>query len=392
MFDLLRKREDDFVASGRFPDRPSARLAAAHTWRSEYYNPDNATYAKMYSGDRQPGTPGKNRPPTRARAPLMRQFRLLLGRYARVKWRDRTGTAILFAQAPIIGILLALVFAHPTKTPNMWCRMFLERVENDAMHDGRTLDPSCLRDVHRFPEVADFAGAIFFLAVAAIWFGTSNAAREIVSEQAIYKRERMVNLSVFNYVLSKFVLLSAFCIVQCTVLLGLVYPAVRLAGGTWDTFVPMLGMLVLTAMCAVAIGLLLSTVVVSSEAAMALTPIALIPQVVLGGRLVPMTNKHWLKPVMSLIPARWSFEGVLSAERDAIADAWRIHPCVSSGTGIEGGWFQCALEEMRNTHHGLGGLGFATYDRPEVAGGVLAGMTLVVLLLVIMLLWRRDSI
>ena len=58
------------------------------------------------------------------------------------------------------------------------------------------------------------------MVVAAVWFGTSNAAREIVSERAIYMRERMVNLGLFNYVFSKFILLSLFCIVQCTILLG----------------------------------------------------------------------------------------------------------------------------------------------------------------------------
>ena len=80
---------------------------------------------------------------------------------------------------------------------------------------------------HAFPKIADYSGAIFLLAVAAIWFGTSNAAREIVAEQAIYRRERMVNLSGVNYVLSKFTLLTGLCIVQCTVLLGIASIAAR---------------------------------------------------------------------------------------------------------------------------------------------------------------------
>src|SRR6185437_16143597 len=108
------------------------------------------------------------------------------------------------------------------------------------------------------------------------------------------------------------------------------------------------GYMVVTSVSASAIGLLLSTVVTSSEAAMALTPIALIPQVVLGGRIVPMTNKSWLEYVMAAIPSRWSFEGLLSAERYKLADAWKITTCIPKGTGISGGKFNCALEEVRN--------------------------------------------
>jgi hypothetical protein len=51
----------------------------------------------------------------------------------------------------------------------------------------------------------DHTAAMFFVVVSCVWFGTSNAAREIVTERAIYLRERMVNLSLFNYVLSKYI-------------------------------------------------------------------------------------------------------------------------------------------------------------------------------------------
>ncbi|MEI8255606.1 MAG: ABC transporter permease, partial [Deltaproteobacteria bacterium] len=284
------------------------------------------------------------------------------------------------------------VFAHPTHAPSMWCRFFAERTESAARRAGQVLDPACLTSATRFPEVSDYAGAIFLLSVAAIWFGTSNAGREIVAEQAIYRRERMVNLSVVNYVLSKFVMLSALSVIQCTVLLGIVYPALGLGGGSWNAFLPMLGMLVVTAMCATSIGLLLSTVVVSTEAAMALTPIALIPQVVLGGRLVPMTTKGWLESVMSFMPARWSFEGVLAAERHAVADSWRARACVRSGQGISNGWFDCALEEVRNHERGAGAMGFATMSHPWISFGVLAGMSLFLLVLVMVFLRRRDSV
>ena len=182
------------------------------------------------------------------------------------------------------------------------------------------------------------------------------------------------------------------CFVQCTVLLTIVFVALGLGDYSGVAYLTMLAYMVMTAMCAASIGLLLSTVVTSSEAAMALTPIALIPQVVLGGRMVPMTNKGWLEYVMAVIPSRWSFEGVLAADRAELANAWKVKACVTSGPGIVNGKFNCALEEMRNVTGGGGALGFSTYDQPLVSFGVLLAMTLVSMTLVMILLKRRDSV
>jgi ABC-type multidrug transport system ATPase subunit len=392
MFDLLKKREEDALQSGQFRDRSAARAGAAAAWRVEYYRPENPTYRKMYGGARQPGTPSASRAPSRATAPLLLQFWLLFKRYATVKRRDRSGTAILLAQAPIIGVLLALVFSNPAKMPNLWCQQFLQSVEGAAVKKGVAVAPACLQDLGRFTRVADFGGAVFFLAIAALWFGTSNAAREIVGEQAIYRRERMVNLSIVNYVMSKFTLLTLLCMVQCTVLLTIVFVALGLGDYSLLAYVTMLAFMILTAMCAASIGLLLSSLVVSSEAAMALTPIALIPQVVLGGRMVPMTNKPWLSWVMALVPSRWAFEGLLAAERVELARSWKVKACVQAGAGIVDGRFNCAIEELRNATEGAGGLGFSTYDQPWVAFTVLEAITIVCVLSVMVLLKRRDSV
>ena len=392
MFDLLKKREEEAVATGQFPNKGAARMAAAAQWRAEYYDNNNPTYRKMYSGARQPGTPSASRAPSRAKVPLFRQFWLLFKRYATVKRRDVAGTAILLAQAPIIGVLLALVFFDPTKMPNMWCQQFVQGIEAAAMKKGAVLAPDCMQNMARFTKVANFSGAIFFLAVAALWFGTSNAAREIVSEQAIYRRERMVNLSIFNYVMSKFTLLGILCTVQVFVLLTIVFSALGLGDYSAGTYVTMFVFMVTTAMAAASIGLLLSTVVTSSEAAMALTPIALIPQVVLGGMMVPMTNKGWLQYVMAIMPSRWSFEGLISAERAELVSSWKFKACVNTGAGIVDGKFNCALEELRNTTQGAGAFGFTTHEEPMVALGVLLFMTVSCVAAVMIILKRRDSV
>ena len=393
MFDQLKIREEDVVKRGQFPNKSEARLGAAKEWRAEFYRPDNAVFRNMYSGKREPGKPGQSRPPSRTSVPLIRQFGLLLSRYAKIKSRDISGMAILLAQAPIIGGLLAAVFYDSPKMPNFWCQNQVLGLEAAV---ARSTGQLCQLAPDRFHAVDDYKGAIFFLTVGSLWFGVSNAAREVVSEIAIYRRERMVNLSIFNYMMSKFMLLTALCILQCVVLLGIVYFILGFGHGTFDAFFPMLGSMVLSSMCAVALGLVISTAVGSSEAAMALTPIALIPQVVLGGLLVPMTNKGWLKYLMAAMPARWSYEGVMSAERDTLEIAWRIPTCAPPGNGVLArapqNLFNCAVEEIARTDSGSGGWGFSSWDQPAVANGVLAGMMFLFLLLMGVLLRRRDSV
>ena len=69
----------------------------------------------------------------------------------------------------------------------------------------------------RTPRTGLALGAL--LAVSALWFGCSNAAQQIVKERAIYRRERMVNLRLDAYVLSKFLPLAVVCSAQCLIML-----------------------------------------------------------------------------------------------------------------------------------------------------------------------------
>jgi len=319
MFAELPEREARFRQAMPGASTTEIRAAVSRAYRAEYLS--SPVRAAMFSGPRAPDFQAVARTSLRRRERPRGQLRLLLRRYVRIKTRDRVGTAILLLQAPLIGVLLAMVFGLQKDAIPYWCMGALEQLakQSERVKTGTESLISSLA------PAADRSGAIFFLIVAAVWFGTSNAAREIVSERAIFRRERMINLGVQNYVLSKFLVLSALCALQCTLLLAIVFFSLHLAGGV-PTFLASLGVMTLTAICSVALGLLVSTAVTSSEAAMALTPIALIPQVVLGGLMVPITTNPWLEGPMQLIPARWGFEGVVRAEREALAGhpAWRI--------------------------------------------------------------------
>jgi ABC transport system ATP-binding/permease protein len=206
----------------------------------------------------------------------------------------------------------------------------------------------------------------------------------------------MVNLGLFNYVFSKFLLLSLFCVIQCTILLTIVFFSLGYNGGIL-AFLISLATLIVTAMNSVAIGLLLSSLVGSSEAAMALTPIALIPQVVLGGLMVPMTTNPLLQWPMYLMPARWGFQGVIAQERLAILTdpAWVIDIKKPDLTSVENfitaGHFRCAEAQIASSDF-MGAWGFGQYNLSWLPPAVLGGMMFVTLLVILVVLKRRDAI
>jgi hypothetical protein len=372
--------------------RNIARLEAARQWRGEFFQQQNPVFQRMFSGNRAVGTePAARGVPHRGSVAIVRQFGLLFSRYWKVKIRDRAGAAIMFLQAPVIGLMLAFVFGGQKEAVPFWCL--------GALQDLATRNPSAGQAgnlLSQMKPTADHTGAMFFVVVSCVWFGTSNAAREIVTERAIYLRERMVNLNLLNYVMSKYVLLSLVCVAQCAMLLGIVFFWLGFEGGPL-AFLMELAAMVAVAMNATALGLLLSTVVQSAEAAMALTPIALIPQVVLGGLMVPMTTNPILKPLMYVMPARWGFEGSIAWERAAIAasPAWNIdlhQPTLTSPPDfVKAGHFDCATAQMASDTI-AGAWGFVEWDQPWVPLAVLYGMTLLMLLILLILLKRRDPV
>ncbi len=169
------------------------------------------------------------------------QFATLVSRTARLLVGDRRNLAILLAQAPAIGLFVSLA------------------------HDAGS--------------AAGELAILLDLTLAAIWFGAINSCREIVKERPIYLRERKFNLAVLPYYLSKFAVLSALGAVQAALLVATVGLLDPLHGSTaWR-----LAALFLACQSGLALGLALSAIVDSTDRAVSLVPIALIPQAILAG-------------------------------------------------------------------------------------------------------------
>jgi ABC-type multidrug transport system ATPase subunit/pSer/pThr/pTyr-binding forkhead associated (FHA) protein len=254
-------------------------------------------YHRMYVENRlQRQEPKRTKPARRRRTSHgLSQYWTLLRRGLAVKIKDRWNTAILLVQAPLIALLIGLVFGP--------------KVSEEV-------------DVAGFADSARAtATTMFLLGVSALWFGCSNAAREIVAESAIYRRERMVGLGIPSYLGAKVTLLGALSAFQCLVLL-------MLAGGLcWiqASWFGLLFSLFMASLVGSAIGLVVSAAARTAEVAAAVLPLVILPMVILGGVLLPLPELPRspvpMKAIAQLMPSRWAFEALMLPEaesRDAL--------------------------------------------------------------------------
>jgi ABC-type multidrug transport system ATPase subunit/pSer/pThr/pTyr-binding forkhead associated (FHA) protein/ABC-type multidrug transport system permease subunit len=206
-------------------------------------------------------------------ANFFHQFWWLTIRYFNIKLNDRINTMVLVGQAPIIAGLICLIFKDIT------------------------------------PAVP------FLLAVSAVWFGTNNAAREIVGESPIYKRERMFNQGILAYMLSKITVLGTFAAIQSFLFTLII--SLNFAGTdpTWDTPGSTFLWMLLVSLSASMMGLLLSAIVSTTEKVMTLVPIALIPQIMLAG-IVAKISSPFVEILSYLTLSRWGNEGFCNVQQN----------------------------------------------------------------------------
>jgi ABC-type multidrug transport system permease subunit len=148
----------------------------------------------------------------------------------------------------------------------------------------------------------------FLLTISAVWFGVNNAAREIVYELPIYKRERMFNQGIIPYLLSKITVLCSFATLQCILFTFMISVRFNSEDPSWkdplSTFFWMLFISLISAL----MGLFLSAIMNTVEKVMTFVPIVLIPQIMLAGLIAKITNK--LVEFLSYFTiSRWGTEG-----------------------------------------------------------------------------------
>lgn len=220
---------------------------------------------KMYAGRNNTQMPPANSRRPSSDVNVFRQFFWLLSRYLKIKTNDKLNSAIMLLQAPIIALLICIIFS-----------------------DIRISVP-------------------FLMAVSAIWFGVNNAAREIVAELPIYKRERMFNVVILPYVFSKVTVLGLFAFLQA-VMFNLIIWMGYSGSLSWnDPLSGILWMFFIT-VCSSLFGLLISSGSDNTEKVMSIVPIAIIPQIMLAGIVAPIQNVG-VEFLSYFTFSRWGTEG-----------------------------------------------------------------------------------
>lgn len=217
--------------------------------------------------------PPKAAPPVRAseRRADLAQLRVLVARYLDIVRADKATLVMAALQSIVIGVLLRLVFGGAKLPPPLEYQL------------------------------------VFLLGVSAFWFGCNNAAKEIIKENSLFSLERDVNLRIPSYVLSKLLVLTLLGVAE----VALLFSIVRLSGLTFDNPGAVLVVLLLALSAGTGCGLLISAASTSEDQAVAIVPIALIPQILLSDALITPLPDAAKTLARAGITAYWSYRAEL---------------------------------------------------------------------------------
>ena len=214
------------------------------------------------------------------------------------KIRNRGSLITTLLVAPILALLIASVLRHSEK------------------------------EIFEFGSATHIPAYIFITLVVTMFLGLTNTSDEIIRDKKLLRRERNHSTSVWEYVLAKFLVSAAFAFSQCLIYLSIGNTILSINDMLWIY----MAWAVPTYLVGSSLGLLISSLVKSTKTALNTIPLALIPQIILGGALISyeemnfdysiFTNKTEKSKqskmqvpfICNLIPLRWSYESLIIAQ------------------------------------------------------------------------------
>ncbi len=224
----------------------------------------------------------------------LRQFFILSARNMQILIRDRPSLVLMLAVAPIVSMLdviLSLVLG---------------------------------RDLFSYTsgDISSAVTSLFMPVMYSIMVGALAQMREFVKESEIYRRERLVNLKVLPYVLSKVWVAALLGLYQALVYTAVHYLSFKMPG-SWTEFFMIYVSLCLSTLAGMMLGLASSALAPNANAAPLIVILFLVPQFVLGGAMIPVPGY-----ISGPTSARWAFEAVVAASgagSDVAADiCWAL--------------------------------------------------------------------
>ena len=184
---------------------------------------------------------------------------ILSARNIKILTRDRFALGLMLATAPLVSLLDVVLSLVMGRNPF-------------DFNDG---------------DMAQVMITLFLLTIYGVMVGGISQMREIVKEQDIYKRERLVNLKILPYVLSKIWVAALLALYQAAAYTIVHYLAFNMPGGALEFFQIYITMTLAT-LAGMMLGLFASALAPNASSAPLMVIILMLPQIVLGGALIPL--------------------------------------------------------------------------------------------------------
>src|SRR5437868_1079113 len=319
IFDVLETPLRDLSGDIIYEENSRGQLVAARRYSPEFWRDKYEAFrliqdVKQVSLLQEPVAPLPAAPIERKRLPLRwhdewTQFRTLLRRSFLSKLRNRANMVITIGVSPVLALLIATIL----------------RYSENGTYD--------------FASAYHIPTFLFLGLIVAMFLGLTNSADDIIRDRPVLQRERNIKVRLSYYVISKTLTLGVFAFIQCVLFVLIGNSFLQIRGMFWLD----LGIMFMTAMSGVALGLLISSLVADPKTAANIVPLVLIPQIIMGGALIKYEDmnrnlallyslSHWISEhpstdktvktesklqvpfVCQFIAMRWSYEEMIVAQ------------------------------------------------------------------------------
>ncbi len=269
IFDVLETPLRDISGDVIYEENNRGQLVPARRYSPEFWRDKYEAFrliqdVKQISLRREPAVPLPKAPPKKERRTQIRwhdewtQLRTLMKRAFISKLRNRGNLRITIGAAPLLALLIATLLHYS---------------------DSGAYD---------FASAYHIPMYLFLGLLVAMFLSLTNSVDDIVSDRAVLERERNLNIRLPYYVLAKITSLAVFALVQCTLFVLIGNWILEVRGMFWIH----LGLMFLTAISSLSLGLVVSSLVANAKSAANVVPLILIPQILMSGALLKFEDMN----------------------------------------------------------------------------------------------------
>ncbi|HNQ43211.1 MAG TPA: ATP-binding cassette domain-containing protein, partial [Candidatus Cloacimonadota bacterium] len=215
-------------------------------------------------------------------------FKAYVSRSFKMKLRNRTNNIITFIEAPLLALVISFILRHTTSGS------------------------------YAYADNNNIFIYIFVAVITFIFLGMSNSIEEILAERKIILRERLMNLKMSYYLISKLTTLGIFSFIQALLFHQIAAMVLGIRGLFWIN----IAYLFLASLTGFSLGMLCSAFIREGRTVINILPLILIPQIIFGGaviefermnRSLTIFERHPIPEIVQIIPSRWLFEGLATS-------------------------------------------------------------------------------